>query len=230
MAIPGWGIGKALRAPPADVLRNTRLNSEMANFCFSSDDQPRGRNGHIVAHRKTKRKRRMNVLTCPPRRCSSDVMFEPQPPCSNRQPSTGRGSGRRRIARGYLRRIRRVHRATAHTRTHYCDTTASRRRPSFSLSPTWGCATAQASLSIAGQPHGMATAGATHRVRRFKRYVTISTGPLIGRRSDHRPIGRVLAESRGKTKCSVTVARRSQPRMAGRSSSTGRSPTRGADA
>ena len=46
----------------------------------------------------------------------------------------------------------------------------------------------------------MATAGATQSVRRFKRYVTVSGKPLIGRRGDRRPIGRALTESRGKGK------------------------------
>lgn len=90
-----------------------------------------------------------------------------------------------------------------HTRAHTCAAARRRRGPVQA-----GYAAARTSLSTVGQPHGMATAGATRRARRFKRYVTVSPGPIIGRRDLRRPIGRALAESRGKTKCSVTVARR----------------------
>lgn len=123
---------------------------------------------------------------------------------SNRQPS----DKTRRVTRRLATFASRTQSNSTHARTLPRQHGVAAPSKAAATSTTRGLAAARTSLSIAVQPHGMATAGATRRVRRFKRYVTVSPGPIIGRREDRRPIGRALAGSRGKTKCSVTVARR----------------------
>lgn len=151
-------------------------------------------------------------------------MFEPQPPRRVQPPTVVGTRAHRRLRQRIHRGEVHGHRGTAphtHTHTRAHNSAAPRRRRgavrhdarhgrsrTFCPSSTRGCAAARTSLSIARQPHGMATAGATQRARRFKRYVTVPAGPPIGRRPRRRPIARAPADSRGKTKCSVTVARR----------------------
>lgn len=208
---PRRGIGKALRAPPADVLRNTRLNSEMANFCFSSDDRLKGR---AVTSRVAKRHERDKSST---HRSSSALLHRHHvrtaTAVSNRQPSLGRGSGLlvvspRRLTTRYTFVVYTQQRHTrAHTFSrHYIERSPSarvkgdrerfRRRRREDARPRKRACQSQDSR----EPHGMATASATQRVRRFKRYVTVSAGAIIGRRGSRRPIGRALVKSRGKAK------------------------------
>lgn len=131
----------------------------------------------------------------------------------NRQPSSGRGSGLRPFARRLTTNTSRAQ-SNRYTRAYTFTTLrrrgAVRRRASKATTTVFVLVDAgpRERACQSRDSHMVWRPRAQLSVRRFKRYVTVPAGPIIGRRDGRRPIGRALAESRGKTKCSVNVARR----------------------
>lgn len=218
VATPRWRIEKALRAPPVDVLRNTRLNSEMAISAFPTTisrenwrESPA--TSCAIKQCKTLQIKYLHVhLRVAPLTLCSNCNRRVQPPTVART----RELSSVIFVKRFTTNSRRVYNTWTHACVHFHGRlrNAVRRHASKTIAIVLLVVGAEMRdranepVNRREQPHGMATADATQRVRRFKRYVTVSVRPLIGRRGDRRPIGRVLTESRGKAKCSVTVARR----------------------